>query len=293
MTLRARLGRWKQRLCNPVRTGRRAWYRLQQRRLGDRDILCQLGEIRLCLRSNSVLAESLYVGGEFEEGELRLIHSLAKPGMCVLDIGANVGLYSVILGKAVGSSGRVWSFEPYPPTAGYLRRNLAMNGLDDARVVEQALCEKTGTAAFHIFADGCDVYNSLGARLREQEHLQAQREITVPTISLDDFCRQAGITQVDLIKLDVEGAEERVLIGAESILSSSPNATVLAEIYEASAAQCGCSSARLIRRMMQLGFEALAIDSRGGLTPIDSPETFGGYALFRRNGRCAAPRATA
>jgi FkbM family methyltransferase len=289
MTLRACIGRWKQGMCHPVRTVRRLWYRLQQRRLGDRDILCRRGDFALSLRSNSVLAEPLYVGGGFEEGEMRLIRSLARPGMRVLDIGANIGLYSVILGKSVGPSGRVWSFEPHPPTASYLRRNIEMNGLGNVTVVEQAVCEKAGTAEFHVFAEGCDVYNSLGAKSRPQEQLQAQSVISVPTTSLDDFCRKADITQVDLVKLDVEGAEERVLTGAEAILAASPNVIVVAEIYEASAAQCGCSSARLIRRMIQWGFEALAIDDRGGLTPIDSPETFNGYAMFRRNGHRGGP----
>lgn len=269
-------------LRHPTREWRRAWFRLRHARAARHDLVCRRAGFRIAVPSDSVLAEPLYVGSGFEDDEAALVRRLARRGMRVLDVGANVGLYSVMLAVAVGPSGSVWSFEPFPPSAGYLKRNLALNGLTNVTVVEKAAADRSGTLELHVFPEGYDVYNSLGASVRPRENLRAVRRITVRATTLDGFADEAGIDAVDLVKVDVEGAEERVLVGAERLLSRSPRAAILTEFYAPSAEQCQCSTEGLIDTLRRWGFSMYAVQPGGRVVPWGAGERFGVYALFQR-----------
>lgn len=261
MKLRRPLKAVRQFLRHPAAEARRACFQWFHRSRRPHDLICRVGGSRIKLRSNSVLAEPLFVGRGFEEEELRLVRRLVRPGMTAFDVGANVGLYAVLLGKAVGPAGRVFAFEPFAQTAGYLRQNLRLNGLENVQVAEVALGEREGVADFHVFPDGCDVYNSLGAARRPVERIEAELVVRVPVTTIDDFVRAAGIGRVDAIKVDVEGAEEKVIRGAAETLRANPHAVLLSELYEPSAAQCGCSTARLVSFLEQLGFHLHRLDA--------------------------------
>ena len=266
----------------PFRQFRRLCFRIFHVSQNPHDFFCRINGCLLKLRSDSVLAEPLYVGGGFEEAERKLLRRIAKPGMRALDVGANIGLYTILLSKAIGSSGHVWSFEPFPPVANYLKQNIELNELNNVTVVEKAVAEKEGELDFNVFAEGCDVYNSLGAAYRPAEQLQSVRKIPVPVTTLDAYADQNGIEKIDLLKIDVEGAEERVLNGAEQLIRRSPNVQIIMEIYEPSAKQCGCSSQRLVEMLSGLGFSMFKIGLGGVLTSCSVEDFSGVYALFKR-----------
>ena len=280
--IRSFLSHGKRLVLHPQQEIKRFWFELYHRRRPPHDVICYGKDYSLKLRSDSVLAESLFIGGAFEENEIRFFRDVVKPGMTVFDVGANVGLYSVISGNAVGQSGRVWSFEPFPPIAMYLRENVCLNDLINVTVVEKAVSDLMGTFDFHVFPEGCDVYNSLGAKERPEEKLHAVEKILVEVTTIDAFAGEAGIEKIDILKIDVEGAEERVLKGAEQLIRRSPNVQIVIEIYEPSAQQCGCSSQRLIEMLEGWGFSMFEIGP--GCVPICcSAEDFSGvYALFKR-----------
>jgi FkbM family methyltransferase len=267
---------------HPYREIRRGWFRSYHARSKPHDIVCQNDGFTLKLCSNSVLAEPLYVGAGFEEAEIKILRKFTKPGMQVFDIGANVGLYTVILGKAVGSSGHVWSFEPFSPVAAYLRQNVAMNNLTNVTVVQKAVADTKGVLDFHIFPEGCDVYNSLGAKERPVEKLQFIRKVPVNVTTLDSFAAESGITKIDILKIDIEGAEERALSGAEQLLKNSPDVVIVMEIYGPSAAQCGCSSTCLVRMLNNWGFSMFEIDKNSEIQATDLDTFTGTNVLFKR-----------
>ena len=246
------------------------------------DIICTTKGLQLTLRSDSVLAESLFVGAGFEEVETTLLCRLAKPGMNVIDVGANIGLYTVMLGKLVGQTGCVWSFEPFPQSVNYLKKNIELNKLSNVKVMENAVADEDGIRDFFVFPEGCDVYNSLGATIRPEEGLQAIRKIPVAVASLDSIADKVGIETVDLMKVDVEGAEELVLKGARRLIMRSPNIQILLEIYGPSAKQCGCSADRIIQMLKELGFTMFSVAS-GSMRECNSVNDISGsYVLFKR-----------
>lgn len=241
-----------------VRHPRAELRRLAFRRLHARsprhDLVCRKMGCRLIVPSNSVIAEPLYSGIGFEDLELRFLSAVAKPGMTVLDVGANIGLYSIVLGRLVGPAARVWAFEPYPPIASYCQRNLQLNALTHVTLAEEALSDKEGSVDFCVFDDGLDVYNSIGASHRPAEGISSAKHIVVPCTTLDEYVTRMGIKRVDIIKLDVEGAEEKVLSGGKSTLAENQDLLMMVEIYEPSAKQCGCSTHRMIDMLEGHGF---------------------------------------
>ena len=149
--------------------------------------------------------------------EYEAFRAATRPGATVLDVGANVGAYSVLFGQWARPGGRVFAFEPAPDAFEGLARHVELNGLAaTVRPVRAAVSERTGEAA--LLADGMAGTNRLSR--------SAVRPSMVETVSIDDFCAREGITP-DVIKIDVEGAELDVLRGARETIRRSGSALML------------------------------------------------------------------
>jgi FkbM family methyltransferase len=150
------------------------------------------------LESRGKLARILL--GTYEPEQTRLFAETIRPGDTVLDVGAHVGYYTVLSAVLVGPSGAVWSFEPNPVNAGFLRRHAEINGLRQVRVTQAAVADAEGTARFD-FGTGSGT-----------GHLSSDGAIEVRTLRLDDVCAANSIVP-RAVKIDVEGAEAAVLEG--------------------------------------------------------------------------------
>jgi FkbM family methyltransferase len=130
---------------------------------------------------------------------------VTRPGDTVLDIGANVGVFSVLQGTRV-KNGRVYAFEPSPTTYTRLRRNVALNHLQNVETFPEALGDRQGRVRF------VDKPISLNSYVLQRETGEPTVEVEVKT--LDDFVQARGIRRIDLMKIDTEGHELPVLAGA-------------------------------------------------------------------------------
>lgn len=138
--------------------------------------------------------------------ELEKQHALQRfigSGMTIYDIGAQAGFYTLFFSRLTGPTGAVFAFEPCPYEARYLLDHLKLNGLTNVKVLLAAVADQTGLSELTV--DSGRTQNSLCA---------GRGPLTVATQKLDDLSMSAP----DLIKIDVEGAEARVLCGAERIL---------------------------------------------------------------------------
>lgn len=157
----------------------------------------------------------VYQDGTAEMPVQRALMDVLRPGAVAYDIGANVGFFSLIAARAVGSSGRVYSFEPVPENARLIRRNASLNTFDHIQVVEGAVAEESGTITLTL------AEHPGGATLAREE-LQpppdAKGEITVRAVCLDEEVEAGRLPAPDVIKIDVEGAELVVLDSMSSIL---------------------------------------------------------------------------
>ena len=155
------------------------------------------------LESRGKLARILL--GTYEPEQTRLFTRHVGPGDTVLDVGAHVGYYTVLSAVLAGPSGAVWSFEPNPVNAGFLRCHAEINGLRQVRVEQAAVSDAEGTARFD-FGTGSGT-----------GHLSTDGAIEVRTLRLDDVCAANGIVP-KAVKIDVEGAEAAVLAGAAATI---------------------------------------------------------------------------
>ena len=161
-----------------------------------------------------------YLTGDAEPEVQEALAELIEPGQTVYDVGANIGFFTILCSRLVGPHGKVYAFEPIPENLVTLRHNIALNKLTNVVVVEQALSASTGTA--EMFVSPWSAFHSLnvdGASKREN-HGPDGGQITVETVTLDEFVKGDGVSAPDLIKLDVEGAELLVVEGMRETLRS-------------------------------------------------------------------------
>jgi FkbM family methyltransferase len=139
--------------------------------------------------------------GSYESAKQLAIARMLNYGDVFYDIGANVGFYTLLASFSVGTSGKVFSFEPLPRNAGLLRRHLALNAIKNAQVFEAAVADVDGISRFS------QSHNNSEGRLAESG------EMSVKVIALDSLLD--SMPRPTHIKIDIEGAELRALQGAE------------------------------------------------------------------------------
>lgn len=144
--------------------------------------------------------------GTYERQLQTLFLETLRPGAIVLDIGANVGFFSLLASKLVGSSGHVYAFEPLPRNLYYLERHVRLNDATNISVQSFAITSETGRARFGSGENA------------SQTRLAADGEIAIATFSLDDLIAAGRIPVPDFIKMDIEGAESDALRGASKLL---------------------------------------------------------------------------
>ena len=171
-----------------------------------------------------MINQSLFLYGSFEISETRLIQSLLRPGMTFLDIGANIGYYTVIGARLVGPSGKVHCFEPHHDIRAKLEDNIARNGFQNVVVHGEAVAEKSGTVTFFVSAN--EQHQGISSILPGVGRRESQ---PVPSVSLDDFVAGLGSDSVDLIKMDIEGAELQVISGGHRTLAANHAPAIIFE----------------------------------------------------------------
>ena len=172
-------------------------------------------------------------GGHFEGDEIDLAARLLAPGALAVDVGANIGAFTAALAAAVAPDGTVHAFEPLAASRTRLERTLELNALANVVVDSRAVADTVGSAEFFEYGPGYESWAGLADRSIEHGGVVPQATATaVETTTLDAYAAEAGIGRVDLLKIDVEGAEERVLRGARGLLEAGRVAAVVLEISD-------------------------------------------------------------
>lgn len=179
------------------------------------------------------IPQDIYLKGEFESSTSAIAKLLLKPGDTVVDVGANIGYYSLLFSQYVGDTGRIYSFEPAPALVSELEKNVNLNNCRNVEISKAALSDHSGTANFYMGP----IDNSGLSSFREPRQSVSSFEVDLKPF--DDFVKEKkGIT---LVKIDVEGAELQVLRGMEKLLRDlRPN--LLVEITDAFLKELGDSA---------------------------------------------------
>lgn len=214
---------------------------------GEVEIKIPLSSKLFVSKKDSGLGLMLRAKGNFEPVQTKKFIKSIKKGDVVLDIGANIGYYSVLASKLVGKKGKVYAFEPDPRNLKLLYKNLEVNGCQNVVVVEAALGSKKGK----LFLTQ-DISNPGESSLAKGKK---GKKILVDVIRLDDFVRQKRIKNVDLIKIDVEGAELEVLRGGLATLKKARDLKIFIECNAPALRKFGESGISLCAFLKGLGLE--------------------------------------
>ena len=246
---------------------REIWRRFGRERVEAPVRVAWFEELRLDLVLGNDQSRCLYVCGSYEPNEFDFLARVLRGGMTVIDVGANEGFYSLFCARRVGAKGMVVAVEPSPRERSRLERNVALNRLRNVRVVASALAARPGRAVLRIANAEHNGQNSLGAFGHASVTLAGQVEVELEP--LDTLVRTQALGRVDLIKLDVEGAELAVLQGAEAVLAAS-RPLLLFELFDAALRGQGASAQEVLDFLAARGYRFLRFGADGGLAPLPS-----------------------
>jgi FkbM family methyltransferase len=197
-----------------------------------------------------------------EPGTGDVLRRLVQPGMVVADVGANIGLLTLVLAWAAGPGGAVIAFEPEAIPRSNLEKMKHLNGLSWVEVRDQAVGAEAGQLTFHV----SDIigHSSLYALPEAEE----ARTVQVEVVRLDDV---APAKRMDVVKIDVEGAELDVLAGMSGLIARNKDLAIVAEFGPEHLARVGQTPAQWFKAFADAGFKAYIIDeSTGAVEPTSA-----------------------
>ncbi|MDA8300749.1 MAG: FkbM family methyltransferase [Actinomycetota bacterium] len=205
------------------------------------------------------VGHTISVTGAYEPGVSATVRSLLRPGATFVDAGANIGWFSLLAAGLVGPTGRVVAVEPNPLNCDLARRSVEDNGFGNIEVFTVALSDQTGTVALET-----DGSNGRIVPVDSPPPQPVRVNFVVAARTLDSLLKDAGVTHVDVVKLDVEGAEPLVLAGAAEMLARDRPALV-SEFYPLAldSSPWGGAGAYLAQ-LRQLGYRLSAIGFGAG-----------------------------
>lgn len=217
-----------------------AGYMLQKLRISGL-IVFQRKHYRLRLYPHSSMAHHLWANPSSRDHEDRLLELYLREGDVFVDIGANIGTFALTAASLLGASGQVFAIEAHPQTCSYLEQNIALNGFQSIHTFNCALGSSDGWITFAN--SGQDDTRRMGT----------SQGVRVALRKLDTLLADYAVTAVDFIKLDVEGAEKEVCVGAARTLPQT--ACIYCEVLAENLAQFGTTPAELFDVFEQQGFE--------------------------------------
>ena len=235
----------------------------------------KLEEFKLLIFANEIVGRLIWLFGSFERLESGYFRAQIRPDDVCFDVGGNIGYFTMLMASRL-KSGHVHVFEPIPINAAMIELNKQLNGFKNVTVNNAALGHEKGVAQFAVSADSA--FSSL---LVEAETAPGDT-IAVPVVRLDDYLAERGFARLDILKVDVEGAEGLVIGGAENTLSN-PMARpriILLELVDHRLAQFGTSTDALVSKLRSYGYVPHVLRGKSELHPYAGPRGMDEYNII-------------
>ncbi len=226
------------------------------------------------LDMSEYIQKRIFLHQYYESNCVRAARTFMRPGGVMVDVGANIGQYSLLAARLVGNGGKVIALEPDPAVRKHLERHVRMNGFGE--IIEVLPLAAGDCDEERWFYPAKDQRNSgtgsLAPRkiLANGEHGNKRGDaFKVRTVRLDSLLDQRGVSFVDFIKIDVEGFEGEVLRGLRTFLHSRSVRVVMVEMWPQRYRRDGSTFEQIMTFMRKFGYQAFAPDMLGRLRPFE------------------------
>jgi FkbM family methyltransferase len=224
----------------------------------------------ITLRPNEGVSRLTFYFGVSEPDLFAFYDSFLRPGMFVMDVGANIGLHSLFMAKRVAPSGKVYALEPAPEIFRRLEENVASSTLKNLFIFPLALGEKSGVARI----------NDVPEDTSRTFLTNSGQGSLVPVETLDDFCHKNSIGNLNFLKLDVEGFEEMVLRGGGTFFQNQRCDVLQVEVDNNSLSRQSSRGDSIVAWLRDRGYQFAAWDSIRGKFSVCPAETRLPYNSF-------------
>lgn len=213
------------------------------------------GSIQLDLNLDDWIQQQLYFLGDYEKAEIDYLYSTLKKGDVFIDVGGNIGLFSLNASGIVGNGGKVYAFEAFKPNYEKFSKHLTLNNFKNVTLEHLAISEERGY--LEILYN--DHYDNVGMASFYLKDFTAKEK--VESISLDDYAKTHQITKIDMIKIDIEGGEFSALKGMSEILTNY-QPKIIIEVNHIALKSSGHSEEDLIQILHEKGYTKTKILSK-------------------------------
>jgi FkbM family methyltransferase len=215
--------------------------------------------LKMHLDLDEWVQQHIYFLGYFDSAGISMIKTRLPEGGVFLDIGANVGSYTLIAAEKVGDPGRVFAFEPVSAIFNRLVENINLNGFSNVVAEQKALTNENKFVDLHI-AD----QKNLGMSSIFHHDTESGQTEQVSAVRLDDYLKQHQLKRIDMIKIDIEGAELFALQGMkDTLIKHKPE--IFIELKEEAVKHADYSLEDIINFLHKLDYKQSGIDEKGEL----------------------------
>lgn len=227
------------------------------------------GDLHIDLRLSEHMQRRIFWMGYYNKNIVALLNHILQSGMTVIDVGANIGEITLVCAKRVGQTGKVIAFEPIDHIADELQKNIERNHLRHVSVVRTGLSD-TASSQLPIYAScgresARDENHGLASLYGNYTRNRPLQFIDITT--LDSHLAQHPTDRVDLIKVDIEGAELPFLRGAEHTLRTHRPRLII-EVQDETASAAGYSASDVLDYLSGFGYRFHRIGRSGKLIPL-------------------------
>jgi FkbM family methyltransferase len=235
-----------------TRLRRAIWEYFKEKQLEARILIPWYQDLQLFLYLGNDFSSQQFIAGCYEPNEFYYLSQVLHPGMTFVDIGANDGIYSLFASKCVGEEGLVLAFEPSQREFKNLQENIALNQLSNIKTFQLALSNTEGFTTLKIANFEHSGQNTFGDFVHDV--VACEQIESVPVQRLDSVIETADIQTIDVIKIDIEGAEFSVLQGAQNLLKKH-RPLLLLEVFDEALQRQGSSAESLMSFLRSQGYK--------------------------------------
>ena len=206
-------------------------------------------------KKDNVISKDLSVNLVWEPEETEILKKIIKNGMNLVDIGSNIGYYTLLFSKWTGDKGIVFSFEPESENFELLKKNIHINQAKNVRVFQRAVSDQNESKLLFLAQE-----NKGDHKIIDLKENNDTEKVMVECVTLDSS--EVSNYRIDLIKMDIQGAEMLALNGMTKTLEKNPEIILLTEMWPYGIEKSGYSPLEFFDKLKELGFEILILENK-------------------------------